>query len=65
MLPGNPVANREIIIQEASRIMGRQYVDFSKPKYASKSYKKVGLQVGWAHLIIEKTIVKTIPCITS
>lgn len=46
MLPGNPVANRDMIIQEASRIMGRQYVDFSKPKYASKSYKKVGLQVG-------------------
>ena len=46
MFPGNPVANRDIIIQEASRIMGRQYVDFSKPKYASKSYKKVGLQVG-------------------
>lgn len=46
MLPGSPVANRDLIIQEASRIMGRQYVDFSKPEFASKSYKKVGLQVG-------------------
>ena len=46
MLPGSPVANRDLIIQEASRIMGRQYVDFSKPEFASKSYKKVGLQAG-------------------
>ena len=46
MLPGSPVANRDLIIQEASRIMGRQYVDFSKQEFASKSYKKVGLQAG-------------------
>lgn len=46
MLPGSPVENRELIIREASRIMGRQYVDFSKPEYARKSYMKVGLQVG-------------------
>lgn len=46
MLPGSLVANRDLIIQEASRILGRQYVDFSKPEFASKSYKKVGLQVG-------------------
>lgn len=46
MLPGSPVANRDLIIQEASRIMGRQYVDFSKPEFASKSYEKVGLQAG-------------------
>lgn len=44
--PGASVNNRELIIQEASRIMGRQYVDFSKPKYRRKSYKEVGLQVG-------------------
>ena len=46
MLPGSPVANRDLIIAEASRIMGRMYVDFSKPKYANRSYMRVGLHTG-------------------
>ena len=46
MTPGAPVANREDIIRQASRIMGRTYDDYAKQSCAKRNYKKVGIQGG-------------------
>ena len=46
MTPGAPVNNRDEIIRQASRIMGRPYHEYAKQRCAKKNYRTVGIQDG-------------------